>query len=345
MDCNFQTAVDKIMKPRAILFIIGTLLLAIMPLGSLIQAQTPKVGQAGMSWLNLPVGARAAAMGYASVAVTDDASSFYWNPAGYAFTSGTNFFAHRTHWIADINVSSAAISHNLGNKGIYGLNITSVDWGLFHGTRRADNEAGYVETGTFSPASSSIGLSFAYRITNEFGVGVNVKYLYERLGTSLVGNFDSPEQVTAKMNLFAVDFGTLYYIGFHDLRVGMSLRNFSNEEAYRAETFPLPMTFRLGLAMDLFKLTQINPMHELTLATDFIHSRDYSERVNLGLEYAFRNTFFLRGGYKINYDIESYSVGGGVKVEAAGVNMTIEYAHLQIDVFSMVNMFSLKVGF
>ncbi len=321
--------------------------MVMMNLGNpgLVEAQTPKVAQAGMSWLNMPVGARAAGMGYASVAVSNDASSFFWNPAGYAFSSGTNFFAHKTNWIADINVSSAAVSHNLGRYGIYGLNVTSVDWGVFHGTRRADNDAGYVETGTFSPASSSIGLSYAYRITNEFGVGFNVKYLHERLGSTLVGSFDSPETVTARMNLVAIDFGTLYYIGFHDLRVGMSLKNFSNEEAYRAETFPLPMTFRLGLAMDMLKLTNINPMHELTLAADFIHSRDFSERVNLGVEYGFRDLLFLRGGYKFNYDIESLSIGGGVKVEAAGVSLTIEYAHLQMDVFSNVNMFSLMVGF
>lgn len=335
------------MKKRIFITLISSVFIVMMNLGNpgLVQAQTPKVAQAGMSWLNMPVGARAAGMGYASVAVSDDASSFFWNPAGYAFSSGTNFFAHKTNWIADINVSSAAVSHNLGRYGIYGLNVTSVDWGVFHGTRRADNDAGYVETGTFSPASSSIGLSYAYRITNEFGVGLNVKYLHERLGSTLVGSFDSPETVTARMNLFAIDFGTLYYIGFHDLRVGMSLKNFSNEEAYRAETFPLPMTFRLGLAMDMLKLTNINPMHELTLAADFIHSRDFSERVNLGVEYGFRDLLFLRGGYKFNYDIESLSIGGGVKVEAAGVSLTIEYAHLQMDVFSNVNMFSLMVGF
>ncbi|MCH8494802.1 MAG: PorV/PorQ family protein [Balneolales bacterium] len=335
------------MKKRAFILTVSTamFLLATLYTPTQVLAQAPKVAQAGMSWLNLPVGARSAAMGYASVAVSDDAGSFFWNPAGYAFTDGTNFFAHRTQWIADIDVSSAAISHNLGRYGIYGLNITSVDWGLFHGTQRADNDAGYVETGTFSPASSSIGFSYAYRITNEFGVGLNVKYLHERLGTTLVGNFDSPEEITARMNLFAIDFGTLYYIGFHDLRVGMSLKNFSNEEAYRAETFPLPMTFRLGLAMDVFQITGIPPMHELTLAADFIHSRDYSERVNIGAEYAFRDLFFLRGGYKFNYDIESFSMGGGVKVEAAGVRMTVEYAHVQMDVFSNVNMFSLMFGF
>lgn len=335
------------MEKRILNYTISTLLLVLMfamaPTTS--TAQAPKVAQAGMSWLNMPVGARAAGMGYASVAVSDDAGSFFWNPAGYAFTDGTNFFAHRTSWIADINLSSAAVSHNMGKYGIYGVNMTSIDWGVFYGTRRADNEAGYVEMGEFSPSSSSIGLSYAYRITNEFGVGFNVKYLHERLGSTTVGSFESPEMVKAQMNLFAIDFGTLYYIGWHDLRIGMSLKNFSNEEAYRAETFPLPMTFRLGLAMDVLNFTKINDDHELTIAADFVHSRDYSERVNVGAEYGFKELFFLRGGYKFNYDIESVSMGGGINLETNGIKLTVEYAYVQMDVFNNVNMFSLMFGF
>lgn len=335
------------MEKRVIKYIVTALMfvMAFAMAPSNTYAQTPKVAQAGMSWLNMPVGARAAGMGYASVAVSDDAGSFFWNPAGYAFTSGTNFFAHRTTWIADINLSSAAISHNMGKYGIYGVNVTAIDWGVFHGTRRADNDAGYIEMGEFSPSSSSIGMSYAYRITNEFGVGLNVKYLHERLGSTTVGSFEAPESVTAKMNLFAIDFGTLYYIGWHDLRIGMSLKNFSNEEAYRAETFPLPMTFRLGLAMNLLNFANVSDEHELTFAADFVHSRDYSERVNVGAEYGFKDLFFLRGGYKFNYDIESVSMGGGVNLETNGVRLKVEYAFVQMDVFNNVNMFSLMFGF
>jgi hypothetical protein len=342
----YHTGKKTMKKPvYNLIFKAGILLAAVLMLYGPALAQTPKVAQSGMTWLNMPLGARAAGMGYANVAVVNDASSFFWNPAGYAFTGKTTFFANRTNWIADINVNSLAMSFNAGRWGVYGFNLTGVDWGTFHGTRRADNEFGYVETGTFSPASMSAGFSYAYRISNEFAVGTNIKYLYERLGSSLVGSFDDPESITAKMQLLAVDFGTIYYFGFHDLRFGMSLRNFSNEEAYRVETFPLPMTFRFGAAMDLFKPFVDETYHELTLAVDFIHSRDYSERLNVGAEYAFRDLFFLRGGYKINYDLESFSAGAGVKVEAAGIKARVDYAYIQMDLFDGVNMFTLDFGF
>ena len=322
------------------------LILAMLLSTGNVVGQAPKVAQSGMTWLNMPIGARAAGMGSAHVAVTNDAGSFFWNPAGYAFTEGTSLFVNRTQWIADIDVSAGAVSHNFGRYGVVGLNMTGLDWGTFHGTVRSDAaDQGFEETGTFTVSSFAAGLSYSYRISRQFGVGVNVKYLHEDLGSTLVGNFDSPESASAKMNLIAFDFGTIYHIGFRDLRIGVSLRNFSNEKAYRAETFPLPMTFRAGFAIDVLSIFNENLNHKLTLASDFIHSRDYTERLDTGLEYSFRDAFFLRGGYKINYDIESFSAGAGVVVDAFGTKTKVDYAFLQIDYFDGVHMFSIDFGF
>lgn len=320
-------------------------LVAVFSAGNVL-GQAPKVAQSGMTWLNMPIGARAAGMGSAHVAVTNDAGSFFWNPAGYAFTNGTSLFVNRMQWIADIDVSAGAVSHDFGRYGVVGVNMTGLDWGTFHGTIRSDAaDQGYEETGTFSVSSFATGLSYSYRISRQFGVGVNMKYLYEDLGSTLVGNFDSPERASAKMSLIAFDFGTIYYIGFRDLRIGVSLRNFSNEKAYRAETFPLPMTFRAGFAIDVFSIFKENLNHKLTLASDFIHSRDYTERLDTGIEYSFREAFFLRGGYKVNYDIESFTTGAGVVVDAFGTKTKVDYAFLQIDFFEGVHMFSVDFGF
>lgn len=333
-------------KMRSIPAIVVSFVLILLLIAPSAFSQAPKVAQSGMTWLNMPQGARASGMGSAHVAVANDASSFFWNPAGYAFTEGTSVFINRTQWIADIDVSSGAISHNFGQWGVIGLNITGVDWGTFHGTIRSDiAEQGFEETGTFSPTSMAVGASYAYRLSRQFGVGLNIKYLHENLGTTLVGNFDNPEESTAQMQLIAFDFGTIYYIGFRDLRIGVSLRNFSNEEAYRAETFPLPMTFRAGMAIDLLSIFSENLNHKLTLASDFIHSRDYTERLDTGLEYGFRDVFFLRGGYKVNYDIESFSFGAGVIVDALGTQTKVDYAFMQVDFFDGVHMFSVDFGF
>jgi len=341
---HFNTKVWTMIRSFTAVF--ACFVLMILMVASPVFAQAPKVGQSGMTWLNMPMGAQAAGMGSAHVAVVNDASSFFWNPAGYAFTDGTSLFVNRTQWIADINVNSGAISHNMGRFGIVGVNLTGVDWGTFHGTIRSDTaEQGYEETGTFSPSSMAVGISYAYRLSYQFGVGLNVKYLHENLGTTLVGNFTNPEESKARMRLLAFDFGTIYHIGFRDLRIGVSIRNFSNEKAYRAETFPLPMTFRAGMAIDLFSIFSEDLNHKLTFASDFIHSRDYTERLDSGLEYGFRDVFFLRGGYKLNYDIESFSLGTGIVVDAIGAQTKVDYAYMQVDYFNGVHMFSVDIGF
>ncbi|HEX7069397.1 MAG TPA: DUF3308 domain-containing protein, partial [Rhodothermales bacterium] len=158
-------------------------------------------------------------------------------------------------------------------------------------------------------------------------------------------SFDNPESFEAKMSLLAVDFGTTYYVGYHDLRLAVALRNFSNEKAYRAETFPLPMTFTIGMAMDVMDVFMPGTPHALTVTSDFVHSRDYSERLHLGAEYSFNDLLFLRGGYKVNYDIESVSLGAGLKVEMAGVRARMDYSYLQMDLFDGVNMFSVDFAF
>ena len=145
-----------------------TVALALLATALPARAQAPKVAQSGMTFLQIPIGARGAAMGYSNAAVVNDASAFYWNPSAYAFIEGTSLFANRTQWIGDIDVNAAALSHNAGRWGIVGANVTAVEWGVFHGTRRADNDAGYEETGTFSPTSMAVGVSYAYLISNGF---------------------------------------------------------------------------------------------------------------------------------------------------------------------------------
>ena len=48
----------------------------------LVFAQNANLGTSGAQFLQIPLGARASAMGGAIIGLTDDASSVFWNPAG-----------------------------------------------------------------------------------------------------------------------------------------------------------------------------------------------------------------------------------------------------------------------
>ena len=88
------------------LLIIPVLLLAlVMALPA--SGAVKKIAQTGMKWLDIPIGARPAALGGAFTALANDASSYFWNPAGLAWTEGGHVFANQTRWIADITICAS----------------------------------------------------------------------------------------------------------------------------------------------------------------------------------------------------------------------------------------------
>ena len=299
-----------------------------------------KVGQSGMKWLSIPIGARGTAV-TAYTALASDANAVFWNPAGTAFSQGGHLALNQTQWIADITVNAGAATYEVAGIGVFGVSFAVVDWGTLNGTRRADNDQGYEDTGTFSPENWGMGLSYARRLSDRFAVGGHVKYLYEQLGSNLVGDFDDARTFSADMNVVAFDIGTIYYTGYKDLRLAMTLQNFSQEKRYRQEYFPLPLTFKFGAAMGVNQFFMDESDHTLTFAAEAQHLRDYSERLHFGLEYDFRQLVFLRGGYKANYDQENLTLGAGLKyATTAGLGLALDYSYVAFENFDAVHMCS-----
>ncbi len=149
-------------KRCLIIFIIVLMFAIIMPLHA---EDFTKIAQSGMTWLSIPIGARAQGMGAAYTAMANDVTSLFWNPAGLAYTERAHFFIARTNWIADINVNALAVSYNAKQYGVFALSFASADWGTIHGTQRANNAAGFIETGDFSPEHYAIGLGYGRRIS------------------------------------------------------------------------------------------------------------------------------------------------------------------------------------
>ena len=54
--------------------------------------------------------------------------------------------------------------------------------------------------------------------------------------------------------------------------------------------------------------------HNLLVAFDLFSPRDYDQQYNMGLEYSIFDTFFLRAGFKANYDTDGLGLGFGVKL-------------------------------
>lgn len=322
------------------------LLVALCAVAPALGQGVDKIAQTGMKWLSIPVGARASALGSAYTAMAADAGAVFWNPAGLALTEGRHIFLNQTRWIADIDVNAASASYTAGAIGTFGVHFMTVDWGNLNGTRFTSGAELYEETGAFSPESWLLGVSFARRVSNKFSFGGSLRYVHENLGSSLEGSFASPEKFEAKMNVMAIDFGTIFYTGYKDLRIAVTMQNVSQEKEYRFEAFPLPLTFKFGAAMNILQVMQSAESDQsITLSVDALHPRDFSERLHFGAEYSFKKMFFLRTGYKTNYNEEDMTLGGGAKLTMGKTAFALDYSYLAFDNFDAVHMFSFDFEF
>lgn len=341
-----------------ILTIEGVLLILGGALSDLCAQQVPpeipkkKLAQTGFQFLTVSSEARAAAMGEAFTTVAGQSSSIFYNPANLGrMTSFGDLAVSRNEWIADIvhNTGSLALSPAGGEYGVFALSVVSVDYGEFLGTMvDPTTDKGYIDTGKFSPSAYAVGIGYAKALSDRFSVGGQVKYVSQSLGTSVLPVAETEGTTTKVKNevgVLAFDFGTVYQTGFKSLAFGMTVRNFSKEVKFQNEGFQLPLTFRIGISMNVLDFfTAQNDVHSFLVAVDAIHPRDYTEQINVGGEYLFMGMFAVRAGYKYNYDEHDLTAGFGVQKAFSNRSVAIDYAYTPFGIFDSVQRFSFRLS-
>jgi len=321
-------------------------LMIIMSALSVYAATFAKTGTASMQFLKLGMDARAVGMGEAYTAVTDDISSVYWNPAGLALTDDKQLFLSHTNWIAETYFESIA-ANMVTDFGYFALSSSF----FYSGEMYETTEEAYGYTGrTFTFSDLAVGLTYANALTDQFTFGITAKYLREDLADE-------------SMNSYSFDFGTIYNTKWHEVKIGMALRNFGPDVSYDVDYTQLdasnpqahidksgteakiPMNFSLGIAGEILKDDDSYLIGSLQLD----NCVDREETWNLGAEYNLSN-FFLRGGYQIGYDAASFSGGFGVKMTTRMAVFNIDYAYtnmgrLQEDFLTAAHRLSLKVSY
>jgi len=323
------------------------------------QAIKKKVGQSGMTYLAISMGAREAAVGDAATAVVKGINGMWHNPSVIADIERFAASINQVNWLVDTKLYGAALAYSLGNWGTIGLDLTYMDFGEIMGTRRVDksvNYRGFVLTGDIGVEDYAIGLAYARRINDKFSLGFKIKRLHESLGSARyvahVENEGTDEEIRHyqerewSLNDWGLDIGTIYNIGWKNLTFAMSMQNFSRDMKYWYEEFQLPMSLRMGLAMDVAQLVfpSMNDIN-MIMALDAIHPNDYTERVHIGTELIYLKRFAVRGGYKFNHDVESFSFGVGLNFNVSGFAGILDYAYTTANYFSDINRISIQFTF
>ncbi len=311
-----------------------------------------KLAQTGMKFLTVGTDARAVGLGEALTSVEGDASAMFFNPATMSrLSSPVSIALSDAKYIADINHygGAVAIAPSGGDWGVFGLALHYVDYGTFDGTIvDPSSSEGYQETGPFRPSGLSLGLSYARALNDKFSVGGTAKYVRQSLGiavTAIDPGTGARTQSSNSVDVMAFDFGILYRTGFKSLNFGMVVQNFSREVEYEKEPFQLPLTFKLGISMNVFDLSHMEHSdHALLVSLDAEHPRDFAEMVRLGLEYRFQDMIALRVGYVSPQDETKWSYGIGLhKANVMGtLGFGLDYAYTPFGLFGSVHRFSVQ---
>ncbi len=313
-----------------------------------------KRGTTAAEFLNIPVGARATAMGNASAALVNDATSIYWNASGLASLSDVTFVAEIAEWLAGVDFNFVAVAAPT-SMGTFGIGITSM--------RVPEMEVTTVEqqdgTGeTFTAGSYALAFSYGRALTDRFSIGGSVKIVNERIWNSSAGGvaFDIGTQFVTPFNGIRLgasisNFGTKMRIGGDDLltRVDIDPNNSGNNESNRAllktDAYDLPLTMRIGVAGDVFAAAG----NRLTLAVEAINPNNSEQYVNLGAEIGLMGDLvMLRGGYSevlLDDSVNSFTLGAGLRYRFAPLNFAVDYAFEKHDFFSDVNRFTVALQF
>ena len=323
--------------------LITFIVLIIVPSLNFGQDNFNKVAQSGMQYLKIGVGAEMVGRGEAGIADVKGVSAMFWNPAGLADLEGNEFLFSHNAWIADISMNAIGIGMNIENIGAFGINMLWMDYGDLYRTSVATTveeaaQYGYVDEGTFSPSDLAIGITYSRKISSQFSFGGQLKYLYENYGSNRIIQTSGEETLIENtMSTFCFDFGTKYYPGYESLAFSMTIQNFSTDLKYQQEAFSTPLTFKIGISMNMLDVLENKSSSSLLLAIDAIHPRDYSERINVGLEYNYLGIFKLRSGYRINYDEGNFTAGAGLRYSISnslGLKLDVSYIFMPSDRFS-----------
>ena len=276
---------------------------------------TDKLAQTGMKFLSFSPDARAAALGDAVTAKTGGASSLFYNPAGMARIEGMNLSAGQANWIAGITYNAVSVAY-ASDAGVFGISVMNVDYGEIQGTIRSSNTAGYADTELFTPTANVVGLGYAIAPTDRFSVGGQVKFVNEKLGNAYLDTDGSVEGIESlDMDAVAYDFGLMYQMDWKNLMIAMSARNFSESLKYAEEAFELPLTFRMGVAVDVIENLSLSFVNE--------RPRDYFSTTRVGFEYSLMGMLAVRAGYVTTTDEAGINLGVGFQV--AGFNVDVAY--------------------
>jgi hypothetical protein len=345
------------------------------------QEDNTSYGTTSAEFLLLGAGARGTALGSSFAAIATDVSALYYNPAGVAMLDRPGLMIGTYDYVADTRYSWGGVAFPFsGGARTLGFQLGTFgfkDQPIY--TEDQPNGTG----GTYSVNQTFVGATFAQNFSDRFSAGITAKYVDDRLGT-------------VSGSAFAVDFGTNFHASLnnHPVKFSFVLANLGSNLSYTGtglggnvardplpgedpvptlpqqanlltKDFPLPTTFRVGLAYDI--ITGEN--NRLTALGDFNQPNNNKPGFAFGSEWQSQKIggsnfgFALRGSYSYtganNLDpqssptalsdeenLQGLAFGGGLMYggNGSGFGLSLDYAYKYLGILGPTNFFSFSLG-
>jgi hypothetical protein len=191
-------------------------------------------GTTAGEFLTLGAGARIPALGGAGVALVDDATSLYYNPAAMTQVKSQSVVLLHTAYLDSSYFSQGAYVRNVGAKGSLGANLHYFNSGSIDSTDSSGASAG-----SLTPDDMAMTVGYG-RALGPVNVGAGLKYVKSKLVDTA--------------STWALDLGVLSQAFLGDrLRVGGSITNLGSGLKYDSEEEDLLTTIKGGAAYRMSK--------------------------------------------------------------------------------------------
>jgi len=312
-----------------------------------------KVATAAGGFLKLETSARAIGMGGSHVASGRGVSGIPYNPASIGFIEKSEAYFSQVNYLAGITHGVITYGTRLSPGDFLGLHLFYLDSGPMEVTTELFPDG----TGEdFTVFSLSARVTYARNLTDRLKLGGTINYVRDRIAET-------------GMQTISYDIGSNFQTGIYGTILGMSITNFGPEVRYTGEDlsvpvadtldvdgslqritddFPLPLTFRLGIENELLGSTSSfakNETHKLIISMDGIKPSDYVVYGSVGLEYAWKDVAFIRGGSHFGHDTAGMSAGVGVNIRLGTMALSVDYAFVDYDILKHTNQIAIGLEF